>query len=140
MQTKSDIALVVPTGKSEQLPLVGVPTPYRKREHLTETEIRKLIEAAKGNRYGHRDATRSYRRPGSRTFGQTDRRLLLFLSTTGRTQRVPGVVNVEPLSAFVQDMPVRGLLTVSAAVLVYASVRLFVCSPNAFTKDCMNSV
>jgi hypothetical protein len=66
MQTKSDIALVAPTGKSEQLPLVGVPTPYRKREHLTETEIGKLIEAAKGNRYGRRDATRSYRRPGSK--------------------------------------------------------------------------
>ena len=30
---------------------------YRKREHLTETEIEKLIEAAKGNRYAHRDAT-----------------------------------------------------------------------------------
>jgi integrase len=29
----------------------------REREHLTETEIEKLIEAAKGNRYGHRDAT-----------------------------------------------------------------------------------
>ena len=30
---------------------------YRTREHLTEAEIEKLIEAAKGNRYGHRDAT-----------------------------------------------------------------------------------
>ena len=30
---------------------------YRKREHLTETEIEKLIEAARGNRYSHRDAT-----------------------------------------------------------------------------------
>jgi integrase len=30
---------------------------YRKREHLTETEIEKLIEAAKTNRHGHRDAT-----------------------------------------------------------------------------------
>ena len=30
---------------------------YRKREHLTEIEIEKLIEAAKSNRYGHRDAT-----------------------------------------------------------------------------------
>jgi type 1 fimbriae regulatory protein FimB/type 1 fimbriae regulatory protein FimE len=29
----------------------------RSREHLTETEVEKLIEAAKGNRYGHRDAT-----------------------------------------------------------------------------------
>src|SRR5450631_3338340 len=29
----------------------------RSREHLTETEVEKLIEAAKGNRYGLRDAT-----------------------------------------------------------------------------------
>jgi integrase len=29
----------------------------RSREHLTETEVKKLIEAAKGNRHGHRDAT-----------------------------------------------------------------------------------
>ena len=30
---------------------------YRERERLTTTEIEKLIEAAKGNRYGHRDPT-----------------------------------------------------------------------------------
>jgi integrase len=30
---------------------------YRTREHLAPTEVAKLIEAAKGNRYGHRDAT-----------------------------------------------------------------------------------
>jgi integrase len=30
---------------------------YRSRDHLTETEIEKLIEAAKDNHYGHRDAT-----------------------------------------------------------------------------------
>src|SRR5450631_4487074 len=30
----------------------------RSREHLTETEVEKLIEASRGNRYGHRDATR----------------------------------------------------------------------------------
>lgn len=29
----------------------------RTREHLTADEIERLIEAAKGNRYGHRDAT-----------------------------------------------------------------------------------
>ena len=29
----------------------------RSREHLTETEVEKLIEVAKDNRYGHRDAT-----------------------------------------------------------------------------------
>ena len=30
---------------------------YRSREHLTEREVEKLIEAMKGNRWGHRDAT-----------------------------------------------------------------------------------
>src|SRR5262245_43839478 len=30
---------------------------YRTREHLTEPEIKKLIKAVKGNRYGHRDST-----------------------------------------------------------------------------------
>jgi integrase len=30
---------------------------FRSREHLTESEVEKLIEAAKDNRYGHRDAT-----------------------------------------------------------------------------------
>src|ERR1700733_9994428 len=30
---------------------------YRAREHLTEREVERLIEAMKGNRWGHRDAT-----------------------------------------------------------------------------------
>jgi integrase len=30
---------------------------YRKREHLTPAEVAKLIEAAKRNRHGQRDAT-----------------------------------------------------------------------------------
>ena len=30
---------------------------YRSREHLTPSEVERLIEAAKTNRYGHRDAT-----------------------------------------------------------------------------------
>src|SRR5438105_135530 len=29
----------------------------RRREHLTEAEVERLIEAAKGNRWGSRDAT-----------------------------------------------------------------------------------
>ena len=29
----------------------------RSREHLTQAEVDRLIEAAKGNRYGHRDAS-----------------------------------------------------------------------------------
>jgi type 1 fimbriae regulatory protein FimB/type 1 fimbriae regulatory protein FimE len=30
---------------------------YRSREHLTEREVGRLIQAMKGNRWGHRDAT-----------------------------------------------------------------------------------
>jgi type 1 fimbriae regulatory protein FimB/type 1 fimbriae regulatory protein FimE len=30
---------------------------YRSREHLTEREVEKLVEAIKGNRWGYRDAT-----------------------------------------------------------------------------------
>jgi integrase len=30
---------------------------YRSREHLTEREVERLIEAARGNRWGHRDST-----------------------------------------------------------------------------------
>lgn len=32
-------------------------TSNRRREYLTEAEVDKLIQAARGNRYGHRDAT-----------------------------------------------------------------------------------
>jgi integrase len=30
---------------------------YRSREHLTKREVERLVEAAKANRWGHRDAT-----------------------------------------------------------------------------------
>ena len=30
---------------------------YRSREHLTEREVERLVEAAKDNRWGHRDST-----------------------------------------------------------------------------------
>jgi hypothetical protein len=39
-----------------------------------------------------------------------------------------------------QDIPANGFLAISAAVLAYASVSSFVCSPIEFTRDCMNSV
>jgi integrase len=42
--------------KSEQFRLAAN-SDYRKREYLTPAEIEKLIAVAKGNRYGHRDAT-----------------------------------------------------------------------------------
>jgi type 1 fimbriae regulatory protein FimB/type 1 fimbriae regulatory protein FimE len=58
MQAKSHLALVAPTGKKRAVTRGRRPnTAYRKREHLTETEIERLIDAAKSNRYGHRDAT-----------------------------------------------------------------------------------
>jgi integrase len=58
MQGKSRLALVVPSGEKRAVAAGRRPNAaYRKREHLTETEIEKLIEAGKGNRYGHRDAT-----------------------------------------------------------------------------------
>ena len=40
-----------------QTPLRKPNAELRTREHLTEPEVEKLIEAAKGNRHGHRDAT-----------------------------------------------------------------------------------
>ena len=33
---------------------------YRAREHLTEREVERLVEAAKDNRWGHRDANGYY--------------------------------------------------------------------------------
>jgi len=39
------------------LPVRKPNSAYRSREHLTEREIERLIEATKGNRWGHRDAT-----------------------------------------------------------------------------------
>ena len=53
---------VVPLLREEVAPKRQTPVrkpnaELRTREHLTEREVEKLIEAAKGNRYGHRDAT-----------------------------------------------------------------------------------
>jgi integrase len=64
MQAKSHLNLLTSQGEKraveDQPGTRGVGrlrnTDYRKREHLTESEIEKLIEAAKTNRYGHRDA------------------------------------------------------------------------------------
>ena len=58
MQAKSHLALVMPTDEKRAVPAGRQSNAaYRKREHLTETEIEKLMEAAKTNRYGSRDAT-----------------------------------------------------------------------------------
>ena len=58
MLAKSRLALVGPDGEKRAVTPGRRPNAdYRKREHLTETEIEKLIEAAKTNRHGHRDLT-----------------------------------------------------------------------------------
>jgi integrase len=58
VQAKSHLHLVAPQGEKRAVaPGRGLNSDYRDREHLTETEIEKLIEAAKGNRHGQRDAT-----------------------------------------------------------------------------------
>jgi integrase len=55
---KAHLRLVAPTNvKPTVAPRRRPNAEYRTREHLTETEVQKLIEAAKDNRYRHRDAT-----------------------------------------------------------------------------------
>ena len=58
MRVKSNLRLVKPaTEKRAVAPRRQPNRELRSREHLTETEIERLIEAAKHNRRGHRDAT-----------------------------------------------------------------------------------
>jgi type 1 fimbriae regulatory protein FimB/type 1 fimbriae regulatory protein FimE len=58
MSSKTNLRLVKPTTQKRAVaPRRQANSELRSREHLTETEVEKLIEAAKGNRYGHRDAT-----------------------------------------------------------------------------------
>src|SRR5262249_42505564 len=55
---KTHLKLVTPVSKKRAVALVRRPnSELRSREHLTPTEVEKLIEATKGNRYGHRDET-----------------------------------------------------------------------------------
>jgi integrase len=55
---KSHLKLVKPaTEKRTVTPRRRPNSKLRTREYLTEAEVERLIEAAKGNRYGHRDAT-----------------------------------------------------------------------------------
>ena len=54
---KRHLKLVTPATKKRAVTPRRQPnSELRSREHLTETEVEKLIEAAKDNRYGHRDA------------------------------------------------------------------------------------
>ena len=58
MPTKSNLRLVKPASQKRAVgPLRRANSELRRREHLTEAEVEKLIVAAKANRYGHRDAT-----------------------------------------------------------------------------------
>ena len=55
---KTPLQLVTRATKKRAVgPLRRPNSELRSREHLTGTEVEKLIEAARGNRYGHRDAT-----------------------------------------------------------------------------------
>ena len=52
-------ALVPPTNEkfTVRMPRRKPNAEYRSREHLTEREVERLVEAVKDNRWGHRDAT-----------------------------------------------------------------------------------
>jgi integrase len=55
---KSHLKLVAPTEVNRTVTPTRRPNAeLRTREHLTPSEVEALIEAAKGNRHGHRDAT-----------------------------------------------------------------------------------
>src|ERR1017187_5430143 len=55
---RTDLKLVKPAIVKRAVgPLRRPNSELRSREHLTETEVEKLIDASKGNRWGHRDAT-----------------------------------------------------------------------------------
>jgi hypothetical protein len=57
LMAKSSLRLVHPGNVKRAVHLVRRPNAeYRTREHLTEAEVERLIEAAKANRYGQRDA------------------------------------------------------------------------------------
>jgi type 1 fimbriae regulatory protein FimB/type 1 fimbriae regulatory protein FimE len=55
---KSHLKLVTPATANRTVTPKRVPNAdLRTREYLTEAEVERLMEAAKGNRWGHRDAT-----------------------------------------------------------------------------------
>jgi integrase len=55
---KSKLLLVSPTNENRTVtPRRRPNAELRTREHLTEREVERLMEAAKQNRHGHRDST-----------------------------------------------------------------------------------
>ena len=58
LRMKPRLKLVKPDAENRAVALTRLAnSEYRSREHLTPSEVEKLTEAAKTNRYGHRDAT-----------------------------------------------------------------------------------
>jgi integrase len=57
IMAKSQLRLVAPATKNRTVPRRRPNAELRTREYLTVTEVARMIEAGKGNRYGHRDAT-----------------------------------------------------------------------------------
>jgi type 1 fimbriae regulatory protein FimB/type 1 fimbriae regulatory protein FimE len=57
MLANAALKLVGPTNEKRTVPIRKRNSEYRTREHLTEREVEKLVEAAKNNRHGHRDST-----------------------------------------------------------------------------------
>jgi integrase len=53
---KANLRLVTPTTVNRTVPRRPPNSELRTREHLTPDEVEKVIEAAKDNRHGHRDA------------------------------------------------------------------------------------
>jgi len=101
---KSDLKLVAPTiiNRTVATPKRPPNAELRTREYLTEAEIERLIEAAKGNRHGHRDATMilvAYRH-GLRASELTDLRWdqIEFASATLHVRRVKqGTPSTHPI-------------------------------------------
>jgi type 1 fimbriae regulatory protein FimB/type 1 fimbriae regulatory protein FimE len=54
---KSHLRVVAPAIENRTVPKRPTNAELRSREYLTDAEVAKLTDAAKGNRYGHRDAT-----------------------------------------------------------------------------------
>ena len=54
---KAKLRLVKPTTVNRTVPLRQPNAELRTREYLTDAEVARLTDAAKGNRWGHRDAT-----------------------------------------------------------------------------------
>jgi hypothetical protein len=57
MPANAALKLVRPTNEKRTVPIRKRNSEYRTREHLTEREVEKLVDGAKGNRHGHRDST-----------------------------------------------------------------------------------